>query len=590
MGPSPELRDDRRVPSLAQLEFHAAMYRSTIRLSRRAAFAFVLSGATLSAAGAATFHRFAAVTQGTGSEGATNFLQSSTTSSALQGNVGSADTGIKIPFGVLGVVDEPNNAPFGIGVLGISTSGYAVAAESLASSPSILALPGGGGDGVDTYSFTGTPSALYSEARGGGDGGIFLADSSGAGLNADSQDGIGILGGAYNGGNAGIYGFQDSSSFADGIYGTSRNGDAIHGDLSTTGGHAGVVGTNEGVGSGVYGSSIAGLGTVGDEYASASPAPSSDPSTYSGIYGDSSNGPGVYGIDYHNTGNTVGYGVSTGGRADFFAGLYGYGNDGPGLYAYSSSDFGAVVSNGGNFPVLEINNNYSGSGIDPDLIVGQRGGVESGTIVFTVGGDGSIFTSGNLTYSGSLTHDAVTRSAANDVATYSAQQAEATVEDVGSAQLVNGSAAVPIAADFRDTIDTAHPYMVFLTPYGDTNGLYVASRTAAGFVVRETHGGRSSLAFDYRIVAHPYGKPLARLPHIDRRAFMARPGYTGTHRPAAFNGAARDTMALSRADGPKMRAVLAQRQKAMLATVKRHRAALGASVPAGLFKLSSAHN
>ena len=42
---------------------------------------------------------------------------------------------------------------------------------------------------------------------------------------------------------------------------------------------------------------------------------------------------------------------------------------------------------------------------------------------------------------------------------------------------------------------------VFLTPYGDSNGLYVAERSKQGFLVREQGGGTSRLKFAYRVVA-----------------------------------------------------------------------------------------
>lgn len=46
-------------------------------------------------------------------------------------------------------------------------------------------------------------------------------------------------------------------------------------------------------------------------------------------------------------------------------------------------------------------------------------------------------------------------------------------------------------------------YLVFLTPQGDANPLFVAQKMPSGFFVRESKGGRSMLFFDYRIVAQP---------------------------------------------------------------------------------------
>lgn len=54
-------------------------------------------------------------------------------------------------------------------------------------------------------------------------------------------------------------------------------------------------------------------------------------------------------------------------------------------------------------------------------------------------------------------------------------------------------------------------YLVFLTPQGSTTGLYVTRKSAAGFRVREIGNARDSLAFDYRIVAHPYAEHGQRL-------------------------------------------------------------------------------
>ena len=65
-------------------------------------------------------------------------------------------------------------------------------------------------------------------------------------------------------------------------------------------------------------------------------------------------------------------------------------------------------------------------------------------------------------------------------------------------------------------------YYVFLTPLGDTRGLYVSVKTPAAFQVRETLRGRNSLAFDYRIVAHPLGASNDRLPAVTPNVRLAR--------------------------------------------------------------------
>ncbi len=178
------------------------------------------------------------------------------------------------------------------------------------------------------------------------------------------------------------------------------------------------------------------------------------------------------------------------------------------------------AQNSSTLATLEVEN-AAGTGTDPAIEVNDDA-TNKKTLVEA---NGNFYTDGSVV-SGTNTFTGVSANPKTDVMTYSTQQAEATVEDVGTARLVNGSAAVPLAADFRQTINAAAPYMVIVTPYGESRGLYVASRTPAGFVVRENAGGRSTLQFDYRIVAQPYGSAPARLPHLhDVIAFPHPPAH-----------------------------------------------------------------
>ena len=97
------------------------------------------------------------------------------------------------------------------------------------------------------------------------------------------------------------------------------------------------------------------------------------------------------------------------------------------------------------------------------------------------------------------------------VLTYASESATATIEDVGTARMYGGVANVQIDPSFASVMDGKW-YYVFLTPLGDTRGLYVSIKTPSGFQVRESERGRDTLAFDYRIVAHPLGAKNDRLP------------------------------------------------------------------------------
>jgi hypothetical protein len=122
---------------------------------------------------------------------------------------------------------------------------------------------------------------------------------------------------------------------------------------------------------------------------------------------------------------------------------------------------------------------------------------------------------GNETISGSLTTNAnlvtVTETTGSNVLSYGARSASPTLEDVGKSTLRNGAATVTLDPTFASAIDTG-TFMVFVTPHGNSNGLYTTN-TRSGFTVHENNGGHSSLAFDYRIVAVPLdGRTSQRLP------------------------------------------------------------------------------
>jgi hypothetical protein len=87
-------------------------------------------------------------------------------------------------------------------------------------------------------------------------------------------------------------------------------------------------------------------------------------------------------------------------------------------------------------------------------------------------------------------------------------------EDAGSGQLSGGSAQIAFDPAFASTVNTGKAYHVFLTPNGDCRGLYVASKTAAGFEVRELGGGTSNISFDYRIMAKRRGYESVRLEDV----------------------------------------------------------------------------
>ncbi|HZV76270.1 MAG TPA: hypothetical protein VFF63_00770 [Candidatus Babeliales bacterium] len=235
-----------------------------------------------------------------------------------------------------------------------------------------------------------------------------------------------------------------------GIYAEGASNDALHAVTASTKGDSGVAGFS--------------LGTSGNGH---------------GVYGNSHNGDGVYG-DSNATEASGVYGLSTG--------------NGWGVYgeAGTVSTYPAVVA------VADTDNSWIFDGFN---------NATSGYCYIDANGD--LTCSG--TVSGSVMQLRQRSSSGHQVLTYPSQSASATVEDVGTARMNDGVANVQISPDFASVIDH-NWYYVFLTPLGDTRGLYVSMKAASGFQVRETEHGRGSLEFDYRIVAHPLGAAADRLP------------------------------------------------------------------------------
>ncbi len=285
----------------------------------------------------------------------------------------------------------------------------------------------------------------------------------------DTSSGIGVLGASNTGtGVRGTsntnYGMKGSSTSAPGIYGISANSYGVSGQ--STSGTAGVLGTTSQE-IGVYGDALsAGTGVEGQS------------ASGTGVYGTTTNGKGV---------GVFGYETSSGsgviGQSGTGAGVSGYGNAG-GIGGYFNSSYEALVGESSAFPLLLSNG--------------------SGTTIFYVDSAGDVF------YHGGLHTLARTASGAN-VTSFTAKMTSPTVEDTGTAQLVGGVAAVRLDQTFAASIDPTLSYRVFLTPNGDTRGLFVPTKSAAGFIVREAQGGHSTVSFDYRIVATALGEAGQRM-------------------------------------------------------------------------------
>jgi hypothetical protein len=250
-----------------------------------------------------------------------------------------------------------------------------------------------------------------------------------------------------------------------GVYGVGAVADGVHGVTNSTTGNSGTSGIS--------------TGTSGSAH---------------GVYGRSSNGQGIYGTSSSNNGVE---GHSTGSGGSGVAGIERGTASGSGDGVYSES---ADTTN--LYEALEAKADSSNTYIFEGFNASTNG-------LCTIDYNASLACTGGTVVKNVRTRH--TNANGQHVLAYAAESATATIEDVGTATMAAGVANVTIDPAFASVMDHRW-YYVFLTPLGETRGLYVSEKTPSAFQVRESERGRSRLEFDYRIVAHPLDAKNDRLP------------------------------------------------------------------------------
>jgi len=370
-------------------------------------------------------------------------------------------------------------------------------------------------------------SAVNTNPSGGGVQGqvgpSLLASAAGAGVygifNASTGTGEGVLGFATNGsgiiaesfgGNAATMYSQNFSPFAGPAVQGVSNGNGVVGTSAATNGIVGITNSSSNTSSGMLGEDLTDVNGFN-----------------SGVIGTTISGSfGVQGVGQSGgAGNSIGgvLGIATTG-----IGVEGSSSTGIGVLAQATSGTGNAItaSSLGGYGLNAFSTNYRGALIENNnsgfytlkVQMDNVGGIPFGifkgaTNLVNVDNAGNMVIIGHITTAGG-TLTPVRLPQGDSVGTYSSQQAQPTLEDVGEAQLTGGYAAVALDRQFSAAIDHQSNYLVFITPQGDSNGLYVSQKNGQGFVVREHGSARSTLAFDYRIVAKPYGVNSPRLPVV----------------------------------------------------------------------------
>jgi len=234
-----------------------------------------------------------------------------------------------------------------------------------------------------------------------------------------------------------------------------------------------------------------------------------------GVWGTSRDSPGAAGTSVNNIG-VYGQTEQLGAVPNLVAGVFGTGNFRPGVVGSSSQDIGVQ---GASFLTTGVRGtSFRGPGVQGQATVGSgvigTSNALMGVYGFSAGNGGVVgqsgnpnsfggFFFGNVHITGTLTADGgkaavVPFPDGSKRVLYSMESPELWFEDFGTAKLKNGRAVVKLDANFASVIKRG--YLVFLTPEGDCRGLSVRRKRAANFEVRELAGGKSSVAFSYRIV------------------------------------------------------------------------------------------
>jgi len=266
----------------------------------------------------------------------------------------------------------------------------------------------------------------------------------GVGLTASSTSNKAVNGVSKASGIGAVYGENDSGS-GYGVHGVTKGGSA----------GAAVYGQG-GAGEGVYATSTGRAALV---------AVGSSQDGVDGLTSGSSSG-GSAGVFAHDTStNARNYGVE------------GLSDNGVGVLARSAAGTEALRVNSGTTetgnPVFDVNSS-------------------DGTTVAYIDDIGNMFITGQLSQNEACTGRCIT---------YTPHVVRPTIEDTGDAALAAGRAYIPLPDSLTAAVRQDGNYRVFVTPEGESNGLYVTRKSARGFAVIENHAGRSDVAFSWRVVA-----------------------------------------------------------------------------------------
>jgi hypothetical protein len=210
---------------------------------------------------------------------------------------------------------------------------------------------------------------------------------------------------------------------------------------------------------------------------------------------------------------TITSGITGGSITTTGAGSFGSIVETGNISSFGQGSFGSLlVANAGSINAASLENNSNNATLQ---LTNNIAPAEGTFMAVFFNGDGKdvfdVDTKGDTFAAGSKSAVVPLRSG-EMVELFSMESPEVWFEDFGSGRLAGGATTISLDPRFTQTVNLPLGYHVFLTPKGDCKGLFVTGETDDGFEVRELGGGKSSVEFDYRIVAHRNAYEAKRLP------------------------------------------------------------------------------
>lgn len=212
----------------------------------------------------------------------------------------------------------------------------------------------------------------------------------------------------------------------------------------------------------------------------------------------------------------------------YYWGALGYKNSGSAAY-------------GGYFTSSTIGTGKSSGQADTGIGIGAWGDLMGADIhgkvygVYAEGENYAMFSNGDV-YKNKLDVHLQNNGTGTNTVLYTNVSTDVTVQTSGVATLSNGRANIAFDPSFAASVSSEAPVIVTVTPIGNSNGVYLAEVSAAGFTVVENNAGKSNVTVNYIAIGKRAGYEHPNLP---REVIDA--GYTGKLASGLHNDADTET-------------------------------------------------